>query len=127
MTTLDDFVNNGEVHVAASVFPVSIDINGSGRSPVRFMMLRHPNGAWWAAAWGSSSSGKPAQVLWGQVRTVFKLDIYGIDILLEDETRVLTKPSSGGCCGNRLRSWNPFGPEVILLHSPYSEVVSKMP
>ncbi|QEM41540.1 hypothetical protein SEA_FORZA_71 [Gordonia phage Forza] len=121
---LADFIEDGQVQVAASVFPVSLQINDVGRSPVRFMLLKHPSGDWWAAAWGSSTGAQPAQVLWGKVARVNRIDIYLIDIELEDGKRVLSSPSSGGCCGNRLRSWNPFDTQALLVHAPYSKVIT---
>ncbi|AKJ72541.1 hypothetical protein PP301_gp003 [Gordonia phage GMA2] len=127
MTDMAMFVQNGTAHVAASVFPVQITMNSSGRSPARFMLVRHPETEdWWAAAWVSTYSAKPMRVVFGKVLKAHTVSVSGFDLEVETEdgetSRVLVKPSSGGCCGNRLKNWNPFGSGVILAHAPFPTV-----
>ena len=123
---LQDFVKEDKVYVSASVFPVQLTVNSAGRSPVRFMLLKHPTeDEWWAAAW-ATSYGSVEQVLFGKVTEALKVHVSGIELMVDPgdgfSTHVSAVPSSGGCCGNRLKSWNPFGPGVQLLYMPYNSI-----
>lgn len=129
MTALEEFVRDGRVMAAASLFPVSIEANSAGRSPVRFMAIKHPDTKkWWASAWMTTTRrNNPEHILFGEVAEVFEMTSSRIqmivDVRADDEAdpelvTITVTPSSGGCCGNRLKSWNPFGPSVMLLHEP---------
>lgn len=125
---LEDFVQDGTVYAAASVFPVQLDINSTGRSPVRFMLLNHPDGSWWAAAWATTyTTMQPEQLLLAKVTKANRVHVSEINLLVQNEGsehlyHVIAKPSSGGCCGSRLKSWQPFGAGVSMSHRPYSHV-----
>ena len=118
---LNPFIKDGVVHAAASMFPVELIKNSAGRSPVRLMILfNHENNSWWVAAWASSPySGNPERVLLAEIITADVITVSRIELTLEDSVKVIAIPSRGGCCGNRLKSWNPFGDGVILAHRPY--------
>lgn len=112
---LDEFIDDGQVNVAASMFPVSVDVSSTGVSPARFMLLHHPNGEWWTAAWVMSTIGEPSLLLMSKVVETYQIDVSCIRFLSTSGAVTVT-PSSGGCCGNRLRSWSPFPPGVVLAH-----------
>lgn len=126
--TLDEFVVDARVYAAASVFPVHLEMHSTGRSPVRFMLLNHPDGTWWAAAWiNTYTSATPELVLLARVVTAHGISAKSIvlDVASDDGSSVHTvrvTPSAGGCCGSRLKSWQPFG-SAQMVYKPHSQVV----
>lgn len=118
---LSEFVVDGQARAAASVFPATVTVNSAGASPLRFMMLHHPNGQWYAAAWVSSQTGnEPNMTLLARVDEVFSFSSSAIALRTEVGHVSVIPTGQGGCCGNRLRGYNPFGPGVQLAHETYS-------
>lgn len=103
---LDEFVKDGTVQAAASMFPVELIKNSAGRSPVRFMILfNHNSNSWWATAWVSSPyTGSPERILLDEIVTTDVITVSRIELTLVDDVKVIAVPSRGGCCGNRLKS-----------------------
>ena len=121
---LAQFVQDGLVQAAASMFPVELIRNSVGRSPVRLMLLFNPtDGSWWVAAWASSArGGSPERLLLEKITDVHQISVSRVSVQVQNSQDVLAVPSGGGCCGNRLKSWNPFGEGVTLAHRPYSGI-----
>lgn len=117
---LDQFVEDGFVKAAASVFPIELKINSAGQSPVRLVIVHKPDETWWALAWASSAyTGQPQKILMAEIRDVHQLDIKGIRLTAVDGREIIATPTSrGGCCGNRLKNWNPFS-NATLTHMAY--------
>lgn len=108
-----DYILEGRVAVGASVFPVTVTTNSSGLSPARFMLVRHGVNLddWVAMAWKNSYTG-PEIMLCSKVIDVVTFTSRAIDVDTEIG-RVSVRSSSGGCCGNRLKNWNPFGSATL--------------
>lgn len=117
---LSAFIKDGVVQAAASMFPVELVKNSAGRSPVRLMIVfNHVDQDWWVGAWASSSYGSPERILLDKIVTADLITVSRIELTVTDSVKVTAIPSRGGCCGNRLKSWNPFGDGAVLAHRPY--------
>ena len=119
---LEDFVVDGVVSAAASMFPTLVEVSSMGQSPCRFLLVLEPvTKDWWAMAWVSSATGDPSQILFSRVERVHTFSTSRVELATEDRGQVVVTPSGGGCCGNRLRSFNPF-PAATLAHLPLNSV-----
>lgn len=110
---LSDLVDDGIVRAAASMFPVEVKVQGTGYATSRFILAKSPDDEWYAMAWRLDGTGQPVQFVFEPVSSISKFTTAMV-VVSTDRGNVIVTPSSGGCCGNRLKSYNPFGASVKL-------------
>ncbi|QBZ72682.1 hypothetical protein SEA_GODONK_63 [Gordonia phage GodonK] len=117
---LMDLVEDGVVRAAASMFPVEVTVDSAGFATARFILAKSPDDDWYALGWRLDNMGKPSMFVYTKVIDIVSFRTSLIDVNTE-AGRILVRPSSGGCCGNRLKTYNPFGPSVSLARVPVSK------
>lgn len=116
-------MEGGFVCVSASMFPVSAVIGSAGVSPTRFMMVQKPGSGtdpeWVACVWqANSSGGDPIRLVCEDVTRITRFDTQNIVLLLANGQLLTITPASGCGCGDRLKTWQPWGKTASLRQVP---------
>ena len=113
MYDLDTLVKHDTVKACVSLFPVSLNVDSSGMSPVRFVIAQSPSEDdphWVAAAWrGSSTGGEPNLVFASRIATIESMSTKSIALTTDNGRRVRVQGGAGCGCGSRLKTYRPFG------------------
>lgn len=116
-------VDGSSVYAAAMKFPVQAQLDSAGLSPTKFVMAQIPgtqeDPEWVAIVWkGDPSGGLPVLMLSEPVKSVLQFTVSSIVLDLQNGQRLSITPDGSCGCGQRLKSWQPWGNGIRLLSVP---------
>lgn len=116
-------VDGTSVYAAAMKFPVQARLDSAGLAPTKFVMAQLPgtqeNPEWVAIVWkGSPTGAEPVLMLSEPVKNIVKFTVSSIILDLMNGQRLEITPDGSCGCGQRLKSWQPWGNGIRLLSVP---------
>jgi hypothetical protein len=121
-------IDGNAIHAAAMKFPVTAQLDSAGLAPTKFLLAQVPgtqeSPEWAALVWKANpTGGEPLLMLSEPVARVVVFTPSNIVLDLTNGQKLSITPEGSCGCGQRLKSWQPWG-NAVRVHGVSGAVVT---